>query len=136
MDDLWPGRSELQQVLPGLYISNAFGAKKKSLLQRENISAVLNVTNDLPFANESLQCKRVGFADNTNVALPLAECLDFVDEVLSSGGRVLVHCAAGSSRSGSIVVACVMSRQKMRYAEALQHVQQVRPIVLPNPGGV
>lgn len=136
--DLSEGRSELQEVLPRVFITNFFGSKKAALLAQAGITHVLNVTSDLPFPANApgLVCKRVAFADNTHVTLPLDECLAWIETALKEkdNAKVLVHCAAGSSRSGAIVVAYVMRQQRMRYADALEFVQKVRSVVLPNPG--
>ena len=49
-------------------------------------------------------------------------------------GTVLVHCAAGISRSASVVVAFLMWRQGLSYEAALARVRDKRPFVLPNRG--
>lgn len=49
---------------------------------------------------------------------------------------VLVHCAAGISRSATLVIAHLMLRNKWTYAEAHAHVQRCRPIITPNDGFV
>lgn len=53
---------------------------------------------------------------------------------IEQGKRVLVHCAAGRSRSGAVVVALLSVMNGWSYDEALAYVQQRRPIVLPNEG--
>ncbi len=134
--DLTAGRSELQEFSPRVFISNFFGAKKGELLRAAGITHVLNVTWDLPFARGDWACHRVAFADNTGVTLPLDECFAFLDSALASSdsARVLLHCAAGSSRSGAIAVAWVMRLRRVCYAQALAELQKMRPVVLPNPG--
>jgi protein-tyrosine phosphatase len=135
--ELWSLRSELQEVAPGVFITNGFGARKSELLKKQGVTAVLNLTNELQFPAGDFVCRRIGFADNaTGVTLPLTECFAFIEETLRGGGRVVVHCAAGSSRSGSIVVAWVMRSRSLSFAEALRHVQSIRPVVLPNPGAL
>jgi hypothetical protein len=47
---------------------------------------------------------------------------------------VLVHCAQGMSRSGTIAIGYVMWRERLSYDTALAHVQQARPVVDPNEG--
>lgn len=139
MEDLWPGRSELQEISPRVFIGSFFSVRKTKLLRDAGITHVLNVTHDLPFpATESgVSCCRIGFSDDaTRVVLPLQQCLLHIDTVLqeSPQHRVVVHCAAGSSRSGAIVVAWVMQKKKCSLDEALKEVQALRPVVLPNPG--
>jgi len=57
----------------------------------------------------------------------------FIDEGLKNGG-VLVHCMAGVSRSATIVISYLMSRQNMTLAAAKQQVKSARNIIYPNEG--
>jgi protein-tyrosine phosphatase len=54
---------------------------------------------------------------------------------LATGG-VLVHCAAGISRSASFVIAYLMYSEKLAFKEAAAAVKEVRPVICPNPGFV
>ena len=49
-----------------------------------------------------------------------------------SGGKVLVHCQAGVSRSATIVVAYLMARYGRPLMETFQLVKQRRQIIAPN----
>ncbi|THD19613.1 Dual specificity protein phosphatase 14 [Fasciola hepatica] len=50
------------------------------------------------------------------------------------GGRTLVHCMAGVSRSSSLILAYLIRHLNMSLAEAYQHVRGIRPCIQPNPG--
>jgi protein-tyrosine phosphatase len=58
----------------------------------------------------------------------------FIDEGISKGLNVLVHCAAGSSRSASIVIAYMMWKFDWSLAKAYKYVKAKRPICQPNDG--
>ena len=47
---------------------------------------------------------------------------------------MLVHCAQGMSRSGTVVVGYLMWKERLSYVTALAHAQRARPVVEPNPG--
>ncbi len=47
----------------------------------------------------------------------LYDCLDYIDTALSSGGRVLVHCSQGVSRSATLAIAYIMWRSRRPYEE-------------------
>ena len=51
-------------------------------------------------------------------------------------GGVLVHCAAGVSRSAAFVISYLMRKEKMRYKEAYEFVKARRGCVHPNGGFV
>ena len=50
------------------------------------------------------------------------------------GGGCLVHCAAGVSRSSTVVAACLMAAHGMTLREALAAIRERRPIAWPNEG--
>lgn len=58
----------------------------------------------------------------------------FIDSALASGGRVLVHCGDGISRSPAVVTAYVMCQLALPHDEAFAYVQQRRFCVSPNQG--
>ncbi|XP_061815962.1 dual specificity protein phosphatase 13A-like [Nerophis lumbriciformis] len=58
---------------------------------------------------------------------------DFIGLALTSGGRVLVHCAVGVSRSATLVLAYLMIHHHLSLRSAIQHVLQNRWI-FPNRG--
>uniref|UniRef100_A0A915BIG6 Protein-tyrosine-phosphatase n=1 Tax=Parascaris univalens TaxID=6257 RepID=A0A915BIG6_PARUN len=57
-----------------------------------------------------------------------------IDEQKRLGGKVLIFCGMGISRSASFVVAYLMCIEKMSLHDAYKHVQQVRNIICPNVG--
>ncbi|KAL5968109.1 Dual specificity protein phosphatase 14 [Taenia solium] len=59
---------------------------------------------------------------------------DRIDREARRGGRSLVHCVAGVSRSPSLVLAYLVKHSSMTLAEAYDHVHRLRPCIRPNPG--
>ncbi|CAE7466962.1 fmt [Symbiodinium natans] len=59
-------------------------------------------------------------------------CKDFLEAAFKDPSScVLVHCALGVNRSATIVLAWLMETRQWSLTQALQHVQQRRPIVHP-----
>ncbi|XP_035297941.1 protein phosphatase Slingshot homolog 3 isoform X2 [Cricetulus griseus] len=58
----------------------------------------------------------------------------FIERARAQGTRVLVHCKMGVSRSAATVLAYAMKQYGWGLEQALIHVQELRPIVRPNPG--
>ncbi|XP_064454696.1 uncharacterized protein LOC135365980 [Ornithodoros turicata] len=128
---------QVAEVIPGLYVGSQDVAADKNLLVSRGITHVVNAATFIPnFHEPDLVYKRFEVLDLPDSNLhPLFEpCCDFIDEALSGGGGVLVHCNAGVSRSVSLVVAYLMLRKGMRFANALARVQEVRPVARPNDG--
>ena len=70
----------------------------------------------LQAANISLQ----GFTLN-------AQALEIISEAEKGGGKVLVHCHEGKSRSVSVCLAYLISQQRLPLSEALAYVKSKRP---------
>ena len=64
----------------------------------------------------------------------LERAVSFISRALGTGGKCLVHCFAGSSRSGSCVIAYLMQSKELAYFDALRFVQSRRRVVRPNLG--
>ena len=60
--------------------------------------------------------------------------MQFVDAARLGGGRTLIACAAGVSRSTTLVIAYLLKREALSLPLAYTMVKSVRPIVQPNFG--
>jgi len=63
----------------------------------------------------------------------LDDAVDFIDDVVSSGERILVHCHAGRSRSVCMVARYFMLKKGMTSHQALEKIEAIREIYL-SPG--
>ena len=68
--------------------------------------------------------------DSENIIKYFGECINFIE----GGEKVFVHCAAGQSRSATIVIAYIMWKKKMTFDKAYNFVKQKRPNIYPNFG--
>ena len=51
---------------------------------------------------------------------------------IEGNDKIFVHCAAGMSRSPTIVVAYIMWKKKLSLNNAIKFVKEKRPIISPN----
>ncbi|MBI1917058.1 MAG: dual specificity protein phosphatase family protein [Planctomycetes bacterium] len=59
--------------------------------------------------------------------------VEFIEARRKAGDTVYVHCAAGRSRSGMVVIAYEMYKRNWTRDEALRFVRSKRPVTQPNP---
>eukprot|EP00033_Pygsuia_biforma_P000522 GCRY01000613.1.p1 GENE.GCRY01000613.1~~GCRY01000613.1.p1 ORF type:complete len:208 (+),score=9.23 GCRY01000613.1:238-861(+) len=128
---------KLHQVLPHLFIGSQDAALNEKSLKSLGITHVLTVA-PINIAVPLKNCCHltVPILDTPEHSLHdhLPACLHFMEEARLSEGAVLVHCNAGVSRSSSVVVAYLMTKECLSYSDALQLVKASRPCVCPNRG--
>ncbi|KAJ1405616.1 Tyrosine specific protein phosphatases domain [Sesbania bispinosa] len=125
------------EIDEGLFLGSVGTAANKDGLKNVNVTHILTVAGKLTPAHPGdfvYKTIDVVDRDDANLKQYFNECFDFIDEAKRHGGRVLVHCYAGKSRSVTIVVAYLMKTRGMSLSEALQHVKSKRPQAAPNPG--
>lgn len=117
------GSQEFSQDLSGLY--------------RYKVTHILNVTTEVECSfPDKFIYKRIPIPDlpSTRIVQFFDEAFDFINECRANNGCVLTHCFYGNSRSASFVMAYLMNTEQMRYREALEYLQIIRPDVNPNDG--
>ncbi|KAI4886362.1 hypothetical protein NFI96_004712 [Prochilodus magdalenae] len=124
--------------------STRYAAKDKHLLRGLNITHVLNAAHGKFSVNTGPSYYR-----DTNISYHGVEAFDmpafdmspffysaakFIKSAVSTpGGKVLVHCAMGLSRSSTLVLAYLMIHENMTLVEAIKAVAEYRNIC-PNTG--
>ncbi|XP_003230694.3 dual specificity protein phosphatase 2 [Anolis carolinensis] len=123
------------EILPFLFLGSSFHSSNREVLQSLGITAVLNVSSSCPnYFEEQFQYKSIPVEDNhmAEISAWFQEAIDFIDSVKSNGGRVLVHCQAGISRSATICLAYLIQSRRVRLEEAFDFVKQRRGVISPN----
>jgi len=133
----WKRRFDGDCILPNLYLGSASSLRSKDVLQEYKITHVLTVSDEFPpNYTDDIHYLVVPVSDeeNSNLIEVFEECSSFIDEGRQQGA-VYVHCAAGISRSPTVVVAYLLLRAiAPTPAEALELVRKQRTVVFPNTG--
>ena len=64
----------------------------------------------------------------------LRECIEFIASAKSTGGKVLIHCARGVSRSAAVTTGCLMKLEGISFPDAYHLVRSKRACVGINSG--
>lgn len=112
---------------------------RKEVLEKYGITHVLSVGIDTPPFEGCVQDVKTNFVEcldlpETDLLEVLKQTNEFIERCRLDGGRVLVHCNAGVSRSTSVVIGYLMIHQKMTFLQALGLIKSKRPSVQPNVG--
>ena len=122
-----------------MYLGSVGAAHDKSALDAAGITHVLTVAGGFPpkFPDDYVYCV-VDVADAPSEGEALRAhfdtCLKFIARALLDGGRVLVHCFAGRSRSTTIVAAYAMATEGTTLKDTMARIHDARPCAAPNEG--
>lgn len=126
------------EIEPWLYLSGAsvLGAR---LLKDLGITCVVSVCPELPPLpmpssvkyHHRLDVRDVPTAD---IRTYLSTVADLITKVQEEGGRTLVHCVAGVSRSASFCIGYLIKAKGISLEDAYNHVLSCRPCIRPNYG--
>ncbi|XP_016079488.1 PREDICTED: dual specificity phosphatase DUPD1-like [Miniopterus natalensis] len=139
-----PQYTHVNEVWPQLYIGDEATALDRYGLQKAGFTHVLNAAHGrrnvdtgpdyyrgMAIAYHGVEADDVPAFD---LSVFFYSAAAFIDEALSlPGGKILVHCAMGRSRSATLVLAYLMIHRNMTLVDAIQQVAKNR-CVLPNRG--
>jgi protein-tyrosine phosphatase/membrane-associated phospholipid phosphatase len=113
------GTAPLREVAPGLYLGRRPAATDAAALREAGITAVLDLTAEFSRAPVTAGLKYLGVS-MLDLAAPTVAQLQraawLINEERAAGGRVLVHCALGLSRS-----ACAAAAAEVMQGVPLEH---------------
>jgi protein-tyrosine phosphatase len=131
------------EVIKGLYLGSVNDARDVTKLRSLGVTHVLNAASNLydpnaVFFSRGLLVQYLSFPaqdiDEYPIQQHFAAGVDFIHEAIEGGGTILVHCAAGVSRSTTLVCAYLMRARQLPCFEAVMFVNRQRACASPNPG--
>ncbi|KAM6033175.1 LOW QUALITY PROTEIN: protein phosphatase Slingshot homolog 3 [Chlamydotis macqueenii] len=125
------------RVFPHLYLGSEWNAANLEELQQNRVTHILNVAREIDNFFPALftyMNVRVYDEEAAQLLPHWNDTFLFLSRVRAGGGRALVHCRMGLSRSAATVLAYAMKEFGWSLERALRHVRRCRPGVLPNPG--
>lgn len=139
-EDYDAGPSSCDEIEPGLYLGNLTAATDVDWLRETKISHILTVDScPLPRKIQLLPDVTLKYIQITDMPREdfltyFEDSYQFIDYALAGGGKVLVHCYFGVSRSATLVIAYIMKKHDTSFATAFEIVKSKRRFVGPNPG--
>ena len=126
---------QIFEIINGLFVGPVHGAYKHSMLKQKKIKKILNVSGEKYFEKkEDFKYLQVDIEDavSTQIIRHFAKSNAFIDEAISAGNGVYVHCRAGISRSPSFICAYLMWKRSISYKEAENIIGRVHLFANPN----
>ncbi|KAF8395063.1 hypothetical protein HHK36_019003 [Tetracentron sinense] len=129
---------ECSKVADHIYLGGDAVARNREILRKNDITHVLNCVGFVcpEYFKADLVYKTLWLQDSPSedITSILYDVFDYFEDVREQGGRVLVHCCQGVSRSTSLVIAYLMWREGQSFDDAFQYVKAARGIANPNMG--
>jgi protein tyrosine phosphatase len=119
--------SEPSFILNNIWLGSAYNAADYEWLKENEITTVINVTNEISnfYENEFVYHN---FPTDDTMEGSLREAFDpFCSALHNARGNVLVHCYAGRSRSVALLVYYFITRYKMEMTDAIRFISVQRP---------
>jgi atypical dual specificity phosphatase len=135
----YPKPREFSSILPNLYISSMKAASDAKLLDTLKISAIINLVPAMcpNYLEKYTDFTYLTIYEEDRPDTDLCQYFDitfrFIERYSKTSG-VLVHCAAGISRSSTIIIAYVMKKLGLSFTEGFDYVQRRHPNTDPNIG--
>ncbi|KAK0403838.1 hypothetical protein QR680_017150 [Steinernema hermaphroditum] len=125
----------VSEIRDFLFLSG-YGCISDAKLRQFGITHAVDCTNLKNKKVEGVEYLHLPMDDNElqNIRQYFDSTADFIQKAAEKGGKVLVYCAAGVSRSATIVMMYLVIKEKMNLREAFTIVNKIRPIIAPNLG--
>lgn len=128
----------MHQIDDNLYLGGLSASSNLSLLNQHGITSLCSALSAGSHfgKHEGIVYHTIDIDDapSANIKQFIPEAIRFVDRELRAGKKVLIHCAAGISRSSSIAVAYFMAKYAIDFDQALAKVRMGRACATPNMG--
>ncbi|CAI2366802.1 unnamed protein product [Moneuplotes crassus] len=127
----------MDRITDRIFLGDINGVSNLHLLRKNKITHILTMAAGIrPLYRKEFKYKVVNIMDlpTQNILMYFDKAIEFINKAVAGGGRVLVHCFAGVSRSASTVIAYFMATRKMGFTEAFNYVKKKRPVIFPNYG--
>lgn len=116
-----------KQIIPNLWIGSEGDSRNMSFYNTHRIRFVVNATGSIPFrAPPDVRTYRIPVDDDPSENDVMLRHFPIVvleiDDVLSHGNGVLVHCRAGMQRSAAVVAAYLMWKRGKTATQALDFI--------------
>nr|CAD2187701.1 unnamed protein product [Meloidogyne enterolobii] len=127
---------QISEINDHLFLSGA-GVLRPEKLKQKGITCIINATIEEPTTNLSgIDCVRIRIEDSPYSRLDnyFDLAADKIRSIRERGGKTLVHCVAGVSRSATLCIVYLIKYERMSLRQSYHYVKSSRPIIRPNLG--
>ena len=129
-------KKDIDEIEEGKLWLGSFDPGNVNALKEKGITKILSLmdgnSSNFSYKEQGFNQKIINIYDfdSENIIQYFGECLNFI----KGEEKVFVHCAAGESRSATIVIAYIMWKKKLTFDKAYKFVKEKRSRIYPNFG--
>lgn len=127
----------MTKIMESLYLGGKASASSPYELKNNKINCVINLAKEIKNPNSTvIKYYHYKWMDIPEQSIydDLKDIAQQINQHLTKGHRILIHCQKGKSRSATAICAYLIYIHKMTPSQAIKLLQKKRPIVNPNGG--
>ncbi len=140
------------QITDNIYLGNVYSVigdyrtKESDVLDVLNIDVVISALTEGEYSDYIVEAADfpsrewhrfvIDDEETEKISDIFAATYKIINDAVAANKKIFVHCAAGVSRSATIVIAYFMLKNRWSYKEAFAFVKEKRPRINPNAGFV
>ena len=129
---------DYNMIISNLYLGNIKAAHDINFLEKNNISAIVNCTENEDFSDYfkdktkfRLLIKDSKDTNNMNkFKNDIIDSINFIEECLNNNKPVFVHCYWGLMRSATVIAAYLIKKYNISKLDAINIIKEQRPMAL------
>ncbi|OHS94209.1 Dual specificity phosphatase, catalytic domain containing protein [Tritrichomonas foetus] len=128
-------RLDLTSITDSLFVGSSTVAQNANLLKRSHITHIINCASQLITTAPGFDTLNIPMLDggDENILSHIWMTTGFIEKALKKGGKVLVNCIEGVSRSCSVIIGYLMLSLNIDYMTAFKMVRKQRRCASPHP---
>lgn len=128
------------RVTEYLFVGGLGAAENRQELLNAGITHILNCAGTVApnYYPRDFQYLQIDLNDHNSqdITCHFYNAMEFIEHVRTQvpGGKILLHCIKGISRSPTMAMAYLIWKQGLSFDESFRRLKEARPVVNPNPG--
>jgi len=126
------------KITDQIFLGSKTVSENKQLLDQNGITHILNCAGSIcpVYFPDDYTYKTLYLRDGVkeDIVCLLYDIIEWIDDIVCSGEKLLVHCQQGVSRSSAMTIGYMMWKLGWHYDEVQKFVKDRRGVSSPNPG--